>query len=261
MKLSELVQNRAPKILLYGEVGAGKTALALTLGAKALCVDMDDGLKTGVSIKDNFSSERLQVEVRQFPEPEPQKRAVSFMAVKKFIYGLPAEIQAKRWPYEALIIDSLSSLADAAVRYIMSNSSRLDDTPEIQHWGLAFNEIKNVMNVIRTLPCAVVLIAHEQVKSIGKGNNKEDKLEIAISGKNLPSQITRYFDEVWYMRARNVGGGKRQYVVQTVGDDVVAARSRSCLPNLTDTSCGMWGLFKQIGYSPKEVASTQTNNT
>lgn len=253
MKVSELVSNKPPKILLYGEVGSGKTALALTLGARAQVVDMDDGLRTGVSLQDNFTNDRKAVDVKQFIETNPTKQAIAFLQVKKYIYGLPAEIQSGKWKFEALILDSLSAFADSAVRYIMSNSGRIDETPEIQHWGLAFNEIKNVMNVIRTLPCVVILIGHDQVKSVGKGVHREEKLELAISGKNLPSQITRYFDEVWYMRARNAGGGKREYVLQTVGDEIVPARSRACLPTLTNTNIGMWELIKKLGYTPKEV--------
>lgn len=258
MKLGEMTLARPPNILLYGPVGCGKTALALTLGERAQIADMDDGLKTGLSLKDSMYNMRTQVDVRQFLETNLPKTAVAFRGFKSFVYGLPADIQAKRWPFQALIIDSLTTWADAATKYIMSNGGRIDDAPEIQHWGLSFNEITNVLGVIRTLPVPVILIAHEQVKSIGKGLNAEEKLEIAVSGKNLPSKITRYFDEVWYMKAKPAGAGKMQYVVQTVSDDKKIARSRGCLPDNTDTSCGMWELLKRVGYVPPEVKNDVT---
>lgn len=238
--------------MIYGEVGAGKTALALTLGARAMCIDMDEGLRTGITLQDSFTSDRKAVEVRQFLETNPQKDATAFAKCKSFVYGLTAEFQKGR-PFEALILDSLSSFAEGALRYIMSNSGQLGKAPEIQHWGLAFNEIQNVLAVMRSLPIPLVIIAHEQVKMIGKaGPNQESKLEIAISGKNLPSRICRYCDEVLYMRARPVGAGKMQYVVQTVGDDKLMARSRSNIPNLTDTKVGMWELMRMMGYVPPE---------
>ncbi len=252
MKLSEL-PKKPPHICVYGEVGCGKTALALTAGARAQVLDLDDGLLTGIHLDDKFKQDRLQVDVKQFLEPDPAHKATVFARVKQYIYGLPRDMKNGNWPYEVFIMDSLSTFADSAVQMIMGNSGRLGSNPEIQHWGMAFTEIKNVLNVVKTFPCVVILIAHEQVKVIGKPPNEEIKLELAVSGKNLPSQIARYYDELWYLRNRPTGGNKIQRVLQTAGRGSIAARSRDCLPDMTDTSIGMWGLLKMIGYEAKEL--------
>lgn len=244
------LQPKAPKVLIYGPVGAGKTALALTLGARAQIIDLDDGLSTGRTLDDKWRPERLKVDVIQYIEAEPHKRATVFSKTKSKIFDIANQITAKTYPFDALIIDSLSALAESAVTQIMANSGRIGDPPEIQHWGLAFSEIKNVIAVLRSMPIVVILIAHEQVKTIGKGANQESKLEIAISGKNLPSQITRYFDEVLYIRPKAIGGGKFEYNLQTKGDDRVEARSRMNIPNHTNTNVGMWELLKMMGYTP-----------
>lgn len=253
MKVSELV-NRAPKILLVGDVGTGKTALTLTLGEALQVIDIDNGLATGNNLIDKFTSERKKVDVKQFLEPDPTKSATVFPAVKAYIYSLPGAIKRGEYQFKVLAIDSLSSLAEAAIQATMANSSRIGSTPEIQHWGMAFNDIKNVLGVIRSLPIPVILIAHEQVKSVGTGTQKKDTLEIAIQGKNLPSQICRYYGEIWYMETREIAGGKQKYILKTVSDSIFPARSRACLENNIDTSIGMWGLLKKIGYEPtKEI--------
>lgn len=252
MKVAD-IEMLPPKILLYGEVGVGKTALALTLGAKAQVLDLDGGLRTGLSITDSFRQDRMSVDVKSFRDHEPHKRAKAFAALKTAVYEIHNDLVNKRYQFKALIVDSLSSLADLAVNYVMFNSGKLGASPEIQHWGIAFTEIKNVLSVIYTLPIPVVVIAHEQVKTVGSGAAKRDTLEIAIQGKNLPAQICRYFDEIWYMRSRPIGGGKFQYVLQTVNDDLLAARSRACLPNYTDTACGMWKLLEMVGYKEAET--------
>jgi len=256
MKLHEL-QPKPPKILLYGDLGTGKTALALTLGEGTLVLDMDDGLLTGKNLNDGFTKQRQNVEVKQFFEDNPQKTATAFSRLKAYVVGLANDFSAKKIFYRAIVVDSLSSLAEAAVAQVMSNSGRVGGTPEIQHWGIAFSEIKQVIGIIRTLPVPVVLIAHEQTKSIGTGVNKEDKLEIAVSGKNMASQIARYFDEIWYMRARPSGGGKNRYVIQTTGDGKIPCRSRACLPNDLDTTVGMWEIIKQCGYVPPAEGATK----
>lgn len=252
MQIAQIIQG-PPKILIYSEVGVGKTAEALTLGERAEVLDFDNGLRTAVSLKDQFTEQRLKVNARQFIETDPMSRASAFKTAKEYIYSLPSEIKNGRYPYQALIIDSLSSFAEAGVAQIMYNSGQLGKNPEIQHWGLAFTEIKNVMATLRSLPIVLVVLAHEQVKTIGKGADAENKLEIAISGKNLPSQICRYFDEIWYMRAKAEGAGRFKRVFQTVSDGIKVARSRSCLPNDTDASVGMWEIIKKLGYEPPKV--------
>lgn len=260
MKLSEL-KSKPRHVCMYGEVGSGKTALALTLGERAVVIDLDDGLLTGISLKDSFRNARMSVTVKQFLEPEPQVRATVFSRVKSYIYGIPRDIKSGNFPFEAFIIDSLSAFADSAVQMVMANSGNIGKNPEIQHWGLAFTEIKNVLNVVRTLPIVVVLIAHEQIKLIGKPPNQDMRLELAIPGKNLPSQVARYYDELWYLKTRQVGQGKIQRVLQTSSTEAIAARSRSCLPNLTDTACGMWKLLEMTGYKVPEKETADVIST
>lgn len=249
MKVSDL-PAKAPHICMYGEVGAGKTGLALTCGARAQVIDLDNGLMTAMHLKDKFTEARQSVDVKQFLEEDPQKKITAFAKTKAYIYDLPAAIKRGQWDFDVFIMDSLSTMADSAVATIMANSNMIGKAPQIQHWGMAFTEIQNVLNVVRTLPCVVILIAHEQVKMVGKPPNDDARIEIAIPGKNLPSKVARYYDELWWFKNSPAGGGNVKRTVQTVSNGLVAARSRGCLPNLTNIDCGMWELLKKIGYEP-----------
>lgn len=248
MKVSELPKTRPPKVIIVGPVGCGKTALLSTFGEGLQVADMDDGMLTAVKLQDQWTSQRHQVDVKQFLEPEPQLKAIAWNQFKNYVYGLTGEIARKTYPFKAFAVDSLTAMANAAVASILATSGRLGKNPEIQHWGLAFTEIKNVLGVLRSLPIPIILTAHEQTKTIGKGDDAEDRLEIAISGKNLPTQVCAFFDEIWYMRVRPAGAGKNEYLVQTLSDSKITARSRGGLPDRTNTNVGMRELFKKIGY-------------
>ena len=252
MQVGEM-QAKPPKILLWGDIGTGKTALALTLGEGALCYDLDDGVMTGATLKDKWYDDRRKVEVRQFIEKEPHKKAIAFNQVKQSIISLANEFNAKTAKWTAVILDSISTLADMAVAQIMSNSGTPNAAPQIQHWGLAFSEIQQVLAMLRILPVPVVMIGHEQTKTIGSGLDADTKLELAINGKNMPSKIMRYCDEIWYMKVKAAAGGKVTYNILTNANPTVPARSRGQIPNNTDTACGMWELIRLSGYTKPEV--------
>lgn len=250
MKVADLVK-RPPKILIYSGPGTGKTALTLTLGEKLQIIDLDDGLRTANALEDKFKAARLAVDAKQFLEPSPHTSALAFKRTKECLIGIANDCQRGRYPFEFLALDSLSSLAEYALNYVMANSSRLGGQPEIQHWGLAISEVKQCLMILRSLPICVIVIGHEQIKTIGSGPSAEDKIFLGVYGQNLPLQVPGYFDEFWRMRVRPIGGGKFEYVVQTQATDVADAKSRGCLPNLTNAGGGMMDLLKKLGYEPR----------
>lgn len=241
-KLSE-VKIKPPKILLYGDVGTGKTAFTLTLGDRLQVLDMDEGTLTGVTLDDKFRSRRLEVDVVSCPDPDPNK-ATAFGCGKAHVLKVANQAVRKAYPYDAFAIDSLTALADHAVRMVMVNSGMAGKNPQIQHWGLAFNEIENILTVARSIPGVFILIAHAMNIEID-GNTKK---EIAIPGKSLPNKIARYFDEIWFAKVQNKAGGKQAFTIQTKSTASIVARSRLNIPDGIDMSLGLEEILKQGGY-------------
>jgi hypothetical protein len=166
---------------------------------------------------------------------------------------------AKRLPIQAIIVDSLSQMFQAAMQNVLHNSgkrwqsadiSKLKSFIEIQHWGLAFQDIINVMQILKSLPCVVVVIAHDQRDTIGKDTNAMEIIELGISGKNMPGLIPSYFDEFWYMKARQAGAGKLQRIIQTQSNNTTSSRTRLQVPDSFDvTDVSLVDLLLQFGYN------------
>jgi len=260
MKLSDL-PTKPPKILDWGPMGTGKTARALTLGARAQIIDVgEDGLITGKTLVDKFQKDRLAVDVMLFRETKLPTKAHAFNDTRDYIFKVSQQCHAGTFPFDALILDSLTELARMSINQVLSNNSALADGPQIQHYGLAFAQTKMVLDVLKSLPIVVYVIGHDQRDAIVKKSvdgkkvlDQKDFIELAVTGKNMPAEIPRGFDEVWYSHVRPAGGGKSSFLIQTAGDELVKCRTRGQIPNMLDTTeLGMWDIIKRLGYTPPE---------
>lgn len=242
MELSNIALT-PPKILLYGPPGTGKTAFATSAGAGTQIIDLDLGIRTASTFKDSWTSSRSKIDVIQISDSNPLI-ASSLQILKSKLLTISDQCSKSTYPYRLLVVDSLSAIGDMAMRSVMSNSGGLDNKREIQHWGLAIKEVENCIFILRTLPIAVILIAHAQRDKIGT----QDIVEVAIFGKNLPSGILRHFDEVWFSYIEPGPGGKDKYRVQTSSDAIKTARTRSQISSF-DTSNGLLPLLTSMNWS------------
>lgn len=229
--LKELPRKKK-KILLMGPVGTGKTALGLTLGEKAQILDLDDGLETGRCLDDAFKPKRLMVDVIQVLEDRTGVSTQFMRAKAKILTNVNKAIKGE-YKFEYFVIDSFTALVESAVNGIMSNSGMFGQSPEIQHWGAAFVEVKNVLLLLRMMPTTVVLIAHEQIKEV----NKINEILIATPGTRMPNEVPRFFDEFWRLELKNIGG-RIARILRTKGTPTLRIRSRSNLPDSLDTKVG-----------------------
>lgn len=254
MKVSD-IKSTAPHVLLYGRPGTGKTLLSLTLGEHAQVIDMDGGLRSGITHKDKFTEERMKVDVIQCLEDDPG-RAVAFSKAKATVDSIVQQCRTGTYPYKALIVDNLTCLADFAMRNILGPSG-WGKPPQIQHYGMAFIQIEQVLLSLRFLPIVVVLCAHDQRDTI----DKEDVREVAVQGKNLPGKVTSFFDEVLYTKVIPGQGTSNQFVLQTSSSTAITARSRGSLPDNLPQNTGLPDILTRIGFDWTSFKSPRDQKT
>lgn len=240
----KVLKFRPPKIIIYGDAGTGKTATLATLGPLVQIINLDEGMRTAVSMKDRWRPVRLECEVKNCFETEFDK-ATAFTRAKSYIVSAAEACRKNKFEYKCLGVDSWTTLAEAAVRQVLAGANMLGKNPQIQHWGMAFTLLEDLLATLRSLPIAVVVLAHVQRFREQDGQDTITK-KIATPGQKLPHKVPNFFDEVWVSKV--VGGKYKLFSKATTNPD---AKSRGCLGDV-EQEIGMVKMFRGIGYDIDE---------
>lgn len=175
LNLAEPLAVGYPRILIMGDSGTGKTHFIGTM-PKPFLADFDRGYATlaGQEVKAiAYSKEDWQA----------------------FKNELQAWRKGARYGCETFALDSLTMAGEAAMYHVLKKNGRANGQPTIADWGEAIREVKDALDWITTLPCAVVVTAHMQLeKDEVLGDIQYRPL---IFGKELPARLGIWFDEVY----------------------------------------------------------------
>jgi len=246
-KLKDL-KLRPPRIIIYGIPGTGKTALGLTGGARVLALDVDGGMRTGLTLQDKFHSERLEVEVKDCFETNPFI-PTSFGRVLSFVKSFAQECRAGKPPAKILMIDSWTSVCMAAQDQVAAQNNRVGQKLRKIDWLDIISMLTGLSTLIRTCPAVVIMTAHQMYVYGGEEEKPENATaSMMCVGTKLPSIIIGAFDELWHVKTIDAAGGKTAFVIEANPTDKLAVRTRMQLPKGCKTSEGIVELLKRIGH-------------
>ncbi len=251
MKVSELISKGKyfPSLLAYGPLGTGKTAFFGQLGAQGEMWDFDNGFRTLEFFKDPFTLLRQETEVKTYFEPSITSPS-TFLEAKEYLSETYRKLKQGKCEHKVIVLDSFTGFFKAVRAYYMSNSGAAGQLPQIQHWGGMFNEVENFLRIFMSLPCITILIAHDCAITDSAGGTKYTLL---CPGKNLPTQVAGFFDDVFYCRIAKVGAGKSSYILTSKATAAVASRTRTGFTDDWPMDKGLWGFLEALGYWKPEV--------
>lgn len=236
--------NMKLKVLIYGGSGTGKTTFAGTF-PKPYFFDFDGGMLT-LKGKD--------VEYDTYVDKNPAGRPTAWSDFEAKITSL-YEAGRDQFPYESVIIDSMTTLQECCMRYIQYNNRSASKMPTLQEWGMLIDKLQDTLYKVTSLDCNVVVTAHEQV--IQDDLTSEILVLPLISGKKLPDRLPLWFDEVYHARVERGKNREPIYQVMTVAERKYKAKSRLRLFEQFETDFGYDKMVAKLRASQKSQGGSK----
>ena len=171
-------------LLAYGDPGAGKTALAGTIGEEGLIIALEPGT---ISAK-RLGSKAQQVRCKTYAE-----FAMILNALRRGTYLNPNTGKRFKW----IAIDTLTELQQMMIRHIMEQahkgnpkrSATLPDMPGHQEWQ---QTMKRVVHALADLPENVLFLCHAMKEEDEEGETYVLPDIAGKNGTNDPTTMSRY---------------------------------------------------------------------
>ena len=235
------------KVLFLGDSGAGKTgALAsLALSGKNLRIlDFDNGTEilrnllpaevfakqvSVIPLQDRMAGRKVpligkggQIEGYSFraipAKADAYQRAINFLDSWKD--GTQDLGSITSWgPNDVLVVDSLTHMWKAAMRFTLSLNNHLGSNPTQPEWGICQSMVEEILALLydSSVPCNVVFIAHV---TYDKDQNEAIKGLPAGPGRALNPVIGTYFNHC--IQAVEQSG---KHFILTRGDGIVQLKT------------------------------------
>jgi len=201
-KATEVKMPDALNVLLYGDVGTGKTTFATTFPKPLLFFDFD------LRSQNYAGMDGVEfIEYREEDETKPK-------AYSKFRRDL-RELQREN-RFSTIVLDSTTAMFDVVAADVTGGVGKSDNKANEgltqPQWGKIQNRFGEIFTMLRSFGCHVIVTSHERV--VKDEVDGSTKILTMNCGRSFPQKAPGYFDEVWRTFVK-VGRDGPQYMLQT----------------------------------------------
>lgn len=236
------IHSRPPKILLLGQSGSGKTCAIASLanaGYRCFILDFDNGIEAlgDPTILKPEARERVYVktlvdEVKGLrgSQTAPNAFVNCLSVLDQWIEidadGKPVPMgNMYSWgPKDVLIIDSLTFMGRAALRWAMMISGHLGKQPSIPDYGAAMDAMEKIIDALTADSVKCVVLINTHLTHIRKGDSESTITYPSALGAKLPERLGRFFNSVLLLESYGVGTTVRR-MLRTVSTAMVELKN------------------------------------
>lgn len=246
--------NKVVKAICLADSGTGKTGALAALvdaGYNVRVLDFDNGMSPirgyvkdksklanvhYVTLRDELQLTGVRMGIKS---AKAFQRAMELLDKGGDLWGAGSNIpKLTEWTEkDILVVDTLGMMGRSALLYVMELSNASMKNPEIQHYGIAMENIEKFIGQITSaaVPCNVIVNTH--ITSI-EGTTK---LYPDALGSKLGPKLGRYFDNMLTISAV---GGKKAF--KTKVDGALALKSAVALADSYPIEDGWVSIFKAL---------------
>jgi len=259
MHISELKQTGI-KFFIFGGFGTGKTTFISKMPQPIYVFDFDRGMLSVASrLIDEEEIEDAKIEF-DFYADNPLRRKRPSAIAQSVLANINTSPEAylnfedklneildeceeakendKPIPYGTVVLDSLTTFANAFMAYVMSvnaTQNRVIGCPNMNDYGNFVRKMPQVLDMFHLLNdygIHTAITAHMQLKEDIRGPKESQTYRGIfrvpnIVGKDLPFNLGAYFDEVYHAYAVREDDEDTSYMFETKADDDLFCKSRS----------------------------------
>ena len=121
-----------------------------------------------------------------------------------------------------VVLDSLTMYMQACMYHVLKERKKVGEQPGKLEWGMSNTMVMKMINELMTLPCHLVLIAHEDIKD----DEKRGLLtRTIVANKGVQLLVPALFTEIYYQKS-NFRKGERINTFTTVPVDELISRTK-----------------------------------
>lgn len=265
--LTEFASSKTIKLLNIGESKSGKTGALASLAAAGYnlyILDYDGGLEILANVlrgndealsRVRFESPRDAI---SFLNGTPKvKTADAYKAAGRILVEWNAQDFTSA---DILVIDTLTTLTDAAFNEALKLAGRLNQRPQLQDYGWMAESVKLLIEMITSPDFGAHVIVNSHIRYFS-GSDDDQTLPRGLpnaKGQEISRIVSRYFNSVVLTRTQGSGpGAKRLISTQPQGVVEVATSSPLTVKPSYPVETGLASLFKDILGTEPSLPSTK----
>lgn len=250
--LADHPSHTSVKLMVASNSGTGKTGGLASLadaGYKLFILDFDNGVSTlrgylknkdsianifYIPLNDSFKLAGKKIGV---VKAEAFSKAMKILSDGTDEWGV-AMPALEDWPADCiLVVDTLSTMGRSALAHVMKLDAKAMGQPEIQHYGVAMENIENFLGMITSdaVACSVIVNTHLMQ------NEGDTRMHPEALGSKLPPKVGKYFDNLITI---GLSGGTKKY--KTKQDGAFACKTAIPMDDSYDLPTGMLKIFEKL---------------